>query len=146
MIDFKSRVRYNVIKGNDKIKTGEKFIIYNKSEYDGNYIGYTIYVYHRNFDTDSVEDRDCFQFWEENTEYYKEILSEKLKVFESMLECLEIEPDKEYGQKLISELQLEIENIKDGYSIEYEKPDYFVCISPTKEERNKRRTEVTTLE
>lgn len=30
--------------------------------------------------------------------------------------------------------------------LEDENPDYFVCISPTEEERNKRGTEVTTLE
>lgn len=136
MIEFKSRVRYNVVKGNDKIKTGEKFIIHDESEYDDMYVGYTVFVFH------NESDEECFQFWVNNT-WRKDELPEKLKLFESMLEGLEIEPDKEFGLKLISDLEKEIQDIQNRYSIT--ELENFECIMPTQEERKKMRTEVTTL-
>lgn len=43
-----------MVKGNDKIKTGEKFIIHDESEYDDVYVGYTVFVFH------NESDEDCF--------------------------------------------------------------------------------------
>lgn len=118
MVEFIIGVQYKIIRGNKKLKAGEKLIVYDSEP--PSLPGYILYVYPHDTGLEDVRKRSCYQFYGEQS----------ADVFEKMLEGLEITPDKDFGLKRISELERDIDTIRSAYGVApYERARYGNCTS-----------------